>query len=176
MNTVMPICPICQRQYSLQVVPLVLQPCGHSVCQQCFEECVNRNLSECSLCRRYVRHHTVNFSLKEMCKDDKEGWKKELCDLLSPAMVGSSVDISDKLKQVAPLLALKAHSEHNIGCFREVLVHMVQNMLPIDIYKWIEVLNFPNENDLNSLVAQLICDKHFLLRHEALWVLELGAK
>jgi len=172
----MPICPICQKQYSLKVVPLVLQPCGHSVCQLCFDECSDRNIDHCSLCRQLVRAHTVNFSLQEMCQEDELGWKSDLCDLLSPALVGHRFTISDGLKPVAPLLALKAHGEHDIHCFREVFVHMIQEMSPSTIYQWIEVLNFRNKHALNDLVTQLVCDKHFLLRHDALWVLELGAK
>ena len=38
-------CPICWREYSLQIVPVCLG-CGHSCCQECAGE-----IRSCSLCR-----------------------------------------------------------------------------------------------------------------------------
>ena len=75
---VLPICPICQKQYSLQTLPIVLVPCGHGVCESCQDECNRREILECSLCRELVASWTPNYDLRAMVKQEEVDWKEKV--------------------------------------------------------------------------------------------------
>ena len=53
-------CPICWRQFSLEVVPTCL-PCGHSFCTSCSSE-----VFRCGICRQRLpknHQHRTNYAL-----------------------------------------------------------------------------------------------------------------
>tara|TARA_B110001452_G_scaffold162549_1_gene135287 strand:+ start:956 stop:1474 length:519 start_codon:yes stop_codon:yes gene_type:complete len=169
---VLPICPICQKQYSNQTLPLILVPCGHGVCESCQDECVQREIVECSLCRKLVASWIPNYDIRGMVKDDDSRWKEELMASIH-FLAGEDIDIDDDLKTVAPLLILKAKNIQSTRRFERVFSELVKVMEPNDIFDWIMVLNFNNEKELLPTVNKLIDDKNFLESKKALWVLKL---
>jgi len=169
---VLPICPICQKQYSLQTLPIVLVPCGHGVCESCQDECNRREILECSLCRELVASWTPNYDLRAMVKQEEVDWKEKLMSSMD-FLAGEEIEIDDELKEVAPLLMLKAKNTQSIIRQRRVIAEMARCMDPNDIFEWISVLQFSNEKDLLPVVSKLIDDKIFLESKKALWVLKL---
>lgn len=169
---VLPVCPICQKQYSLQTLPLVLVPCGHGVCQTCQEECNRREILDCSLCRELVASWTPNYDLRSMVKREEVEWKENLMSSMD-FLAGEDIEIDDDLEAVAPLLMLKAKNTQSMVRLRRVIAEMVKVMEPNDIFDWISVLQFSNEKDLLPAVNKLIDDKIFLESKKALWVLKL---
>lgn len=60
MNRVSETCPVCWREYALDLAP-ISAPCGHSVCAEC-----STNLRNCPLCRKRLQpaaQRPTNYSL-----------------------------------------------------------------------------------------------------------------
>ena len=169
----LPICPICHIQYSLSTKPLVLQPCGHGVCLNCFLKCNERDINTCSICREVVVSHKPNYELMQMCQPPATNWKFRLQNAVAPLLTGVDFVINDSLEAVAPLIILKAHGIISVYDFRKVIADLVICMSPADLYRWIEVLQFDNETELLGMAHQMVSDQRFLQVQRALWVLEL---
>lgn len=169
---VLPICPVCQKQYSNSVKPIVLHPCGHGICESCQDKCEERGLIRCSICRELVTTVAPNYDLRGMCKDEDIPWKQRLISKLDH-LAGEEIEIDDSLEMVAPLIELKASNTQSMRKFRKTIAELVQNMESIDIFDWIHVLQFGNERELVLMTSKMIDDKNFLESKNALWVLKL---
>ena len=169
---VLPICPVCHKQYSNTVKPVVLHPCGHGICESCQQKCEERGLIHCSICRELVTTTVSNYDLRGMCKDEDIPWKQKLTSSMN-FLAGEEIELDDSLEVVAPLLELKALNVQSMRKFRSVIAELVQKMEPVDIFDWIHVLQFGNERDLVIMTSKMIDDKIFLESKNALWVLKL---
>lgn len=165
-----PVCPICQKQYSTTVRPMLQHPCGHGICESCQNMCVERHLTSCSICRGFVTVVTPNYDLRGMCKDEEVPWKQKL---LSSMEFLDDLEIDDCLEHAAPLIELKARNVQGMRQFRQVMSVLVQKMSASDIFDWISVLRFGNERELIMMTSKMIDDKLFLETQKALWVFRL---
>ena len=169
---VLPICPICQKQYSLQTKPLTLVPCGHGVCEECQAECVHREILDCSLCRKLVASWVPNYDLRAMLQPVQCEWKENLMSAMD-FLAGQDIEIDDSLEVVAPLLMLKARNIQSTDTFKQVLSKLVNVVEPVDLFEWVSVLQFNNEKQLIPAIGKMLDDKQFLESRKALWVLQL---
>ena len=96
--TVTPICPVCRKNYSDKVKPMVLQPCGHGICNICLstmKDYVEEDLDDngnpvlgesrikCPTCRITIVHERPNYDLREITAnvniDHLDGyWEKQI--------------------------------------------------------------------------------------------------
>ena len=170
----LPLCPICQKQYSNTVRPMLQHPCGHGICESCQIMSDERHLTTCSICRGLVTVVTPNYDLRGMCKDDEVPWKQKLIDSMEfLAEDCEEIVIDDCLENVAPLIVLKAKNVQGMRQFRQVMSVLVQTMSTSDIFDWISVLRFDNERELIMMTSKMIDDKLFLDTQKALWVFRM---
>lgn len=179
---VWPTCPICLKRYgSEKVVPLLLYPCGHGVCEECFEACQDHggaSALSCSVCRRDVEHHSVNYDLRNAVTDD-DRYDMSACEdafmsyvsLSFPA--GHEVRIDDALAPWLPLIVFRLTDSVNIDRLKSILCKLTLEKSIMDVYHWIEVLDF--SADLEARIFRIVrwmqksmrfldADHHWLLR------------
>ena len=62
-------CPVCFQNYSENVVPVVLNACGHTVCRRCLQQIINTttlgHISRCPTCRAGIDNNgfVTNWAL-----------------------------------------------------------------------------------------------------------------
>jgi len=170
----LPLCPVCQHSYDLIRTPRSIHPCGHGICESCYDQYVSRGGDTCPICRVEIKSTSVNYDLREMCKPSEVGWKRDLMRLVGRWLPGKDIVISERFKVVAPLIVLRC--EWTTGSLKQarlVLVNMLNEMSLSNVLHWITVLNFqPNvEADLLQHVSTLLHHKHFLGDDD--WILHL---
>lgn len=122
-NTVVvtPICPICQKNYSENVEPMTLQPCGHGICKKCLRalkqhaddqfdddgEVVPR---KCPQCRGEIIDDTPNYDLRDITQNVRVNnrlgyWEKQILDL--SCMSGRKIFFSDQLKPYSKIICVR---------------------------------------------------------------------
>lgn len=154
---VWPTCPICLKRYgSDKVVPLLLYPCGHGVCEECFEACREHSGSapvSCSVCRCAVEHHSVNYDLRNAVTDDErcdmddcENAFMSFVSMSFPA--GHEVNLDDELTPWLPLIVYRLMDSVNVSRLKSILCKLTLEKSIIDVYHWIEVLDFPADDEV----------------------------
>ena len=170
----LPLCPVCQNSYDLVRTPRSIHPCGHGICDSCYDQYVSRGGDTCPICRVHIKSTSVNYDLREMCKPPEIAWKRDLMRLVGRWMPGKDIIISDRFEVVAPLIVLRC--EWTIGSFkraRRVLVDMISALPLKDVLQWVTALNFEP-----SVEAELLQHVSTLIPHKTLlgeddWILQL---
>ena len=170
----LPLCPVCQNSYDMIRSPRSIHPCGHGICDICYDKYVSRGGETCPICRTAITSTSVNYDLRSMCKPSENGWKRDLMRLTGKWMPGKDIIISDRFEIVAPLIVLRC--EWTIGSLkkaRRILVELIRELTLRDVLHWVTVLNFDPaiEAQLLEHVSTLMNHKHFL--KEDTWLLEL---
>ena len=171
----LPLCPVCQNSYDTRRQPRSLQPCGHGICDLCFDQYVSRGGETCPMCRVDIVGSAINYDLRSMCKPPETGWKQDLLRLLGRHLPGKEVEVSDRFKNVAPLIRLRC--EWCLGSLKEaraVLVSMVLKMPVPEVLHWITVLNFDSDIEARLLEHVSTLLDHTAFLKEDTWLLELS--
>ena len=102
-----PPCPICLKNYSSTVIPKILYPCGHGMCNKCLsdfkahEEEVNGNIDEvqCPQCRGIIIQDFENYDLQHITNNvdlnSMPYWSKRLLEAVDTR--GAVIDIDEKV-------------------------------------------------------------------------------
>lgn len=170
----LPLCPVCQNSYDTVRSPRSIHPCGHGICDLCFDQYISRGGETCPICRTDIASTSVNYDLRSMCKPPEEDWKRNLTRLAGKWMPGKDIIISERLEIVAPLIMLRC--EWTIGSLkkaRRVLVNLIKDLPLRDVLHWVTVLNFEPSVEAHLLehVSTLMHHKEFL--NQDTWLLEL---
>ena len=165
-----PRCQICHQQYSAQRVPFILQPCSHGMCKPCADEyIVVRGSTSCPTCRQTILRHSVNYDLKQMCTETLDDWKKEFINTLGNKK-GVRISIDDIILPAVPLIMCRLDS--NRSSLHDAIVSLVRNADPDDVYRWVDVLQFPQDWDVETLCTKMLRHHEFLDKQSAGWLLE----
>ena len=108
---VLPKCPICLNRYSLEKKPMTLQPCGHSLCQDCLDE--YRSKSDegeeitCPKCREIIIEEKPSYDMIDLMPDEYETriWSQKLVDNFE--RVGITVNVTPKIEIMSKLLTTR---------------------------------------------------------------------
>lgn len=123
--TITPICPVCRKNYSDKVKPMVLQPCGHGICSICLttlKEYVTQEVDEngnptleetpakCPTCRQSIVHHRPNFDLREITRnvnmDHVSGyWEKQIIQMCE--LKGVRIKFSKAVRKYAKPICMR---------------------------------------------------------------------
>lgn len=132
-NTIVvtPVCPICQKNYSETVHPMVLQPCGHGLCKICllslrehsenqYDEDGEEICAKCPQCREEIIEEKPNYDLREITQNVRVNnrlgyWEKQILDL--SCMSGRKIFFSEELKPYSKIICVRL-------AFDEVFVNM----------------------------------------------------
>ena len=102
-----PTCPICIKNYSSIVIPQILYPCGHGICQKCFDDFKtyefeeNGNVDElkCPQCRQIIIQSFENYDLQHITNNvdlnSMPYWSKRLLEAVDTR--GAVINIDEKL-------------------------------------------------------------------------------
>ena len=165
-----PRCQICHQQYSAQRIPYILQPCSHGLCKKCVNEyIVVRGSTSCPTCRQTIIRHTVNYDLKEMCTETLEDWKSDFIASLGNKK-GVRVSMDDAILPAVPLIMCRL--DNNRTNLHSAIVSLVRNADPDDVYRWIDVLQFPMDWDVENRSTKMLRYHEFLDKQSAGWLLE----
>jgi hypothetical protein len=122
-NTIVvtPLCPICQKNYSENVEPMILQPCCHGLCKICLRTLKNHANDQfddvgevvcpkCPICRGEILEDHPNYDLREITENirvnDRLGyWEKQILDL--SCMSGRKIFFSDQLKPYSKIICIR---------------------------------------------------------------------
>ena len=178
---VWPTCPICLKRYGgEQNIPVTLQPCGHGMCQKCFVTYRTiHNGTECSVCRRQIIGHSINYDLKNACSHGALGdlniWKDKLVSFASLILpVGEQIHIDDEMEEWVPLIVYKLTESDNIKTLRSIICELfAHNTAPI-IMKWVSILNFTTKTEaqIYKIILWLEESRDYLGHHQY-WLLKL---
>ena len=100
-----PTCSVCYKNYSENVIPVTLQPCGHGNCSECANRIIESDNPSCPLCRASVVKHVPNYDLIEITekvKLDTSFWGRRLMETVS--IPGQTIEISEKIKPFCKIL------------------------------------------------------------------------
>jgi len=163
-------CQICQNVYTSQRLPYILQPCSHGMCSKCVDEyIVKRSGSNCPTCRQTIIRHTLNFDLKDTICVNLEQWKKEFLNLLRKDS-NVKITLTDEILPAVPLIMCRL--ENRRSDIHTALVTLVRNCSHEDVYRWIDVLQFPNDWDVELTINKMLRHYEFLEGKNADWLLE----
>lgn len=163
-------CQICQCVYNAQRLPYILQPCSHGLCSDCVEEyIVKRNGSDCPTCRQTIIRHTLNFDLKDTICVNLDNWKREFIRLLGKDSK-TRVTLSDEILPAVPLIMCRLENKRND--LHSAIVTLVRNCTSEDVYRWVEVLQFPNDWEVELSTTKMLRHYDFLDAKNADWLLE----
>ena len=102
-----PTCPICIKNYSCTIIPKVLYPCGHGICNKCLidykdhteENGNNINELKCPQCREVIVQEFENYDLQHITNNVNLNalsyWSKRLLEAVE--VRGVTVHIDDKI-------------------------------------------------------------------------------
>lgn len=172
----LPLCPVCQNSYDTEHSPRSIHPCGHGICELCFDKYVSRGGETCPICRVHITSTSVNYDLRAMCKSPETGWRRDMARIVGRYLPGKDIVISERFCKVTPLIKLRC--DWCIGSLkkaRAILVDLLAELPLADVLHWITVLNFDP-----SVEAQLIEHVSTLMRHKEFlgnedeWLLKLS--
>jgi len=102
-----PVCPICLKNYNCKVVPKILYPCGHGMCNKCLHDFRAHAMDtdgtidelKCPTCREIIVHDFENYDLQGITSDVDHStmpyWSKRLLEAIDTR--GEIVDIDEKV-------------------------------------------------------------------------------
>ena len=102
-----PTCPICLKNYTFNVVPKILYPCGHGICNKCLIEFKEHEQDEhgsideikCPQCREVIVQDFENYDLQHITNNVEFNsmpyWSRRLLEAVDTR--GAIVDIDEKL-------------------------------------------------------------------------------
>ena len=166
----LPRCQICHNRYSLDLVPYILQPCSHGMCQQCINDyIVVRSSTTCPTCRTTILRHSVNYDLKDMCQAPLEGWREEFMTRLSkhPEI---HITLDDVIMPAIPLILCRLENDRT-GLYK-ALVTLVRNTPGDEAFRWVDILGFPDAWEADIKIGKLSRHFDFLEKKNADWLLE----
>ena len=74
-------CPICMELMGTQEnVPIVLSPCGHSICGACYANLLKYSNRSCPICRAQIREGTPSQIIKHLVSAIHEGCNETKCE------------------------------------------------------------------------------------------------
>lgn len=194
----LPKCPVCLQRYSVDVKPMIVQPCCHGICEECMERC--RELSEdetrCPKCREVIIEEKPNYDMIDMLPEEYETrlWAQKLVDSMEHA--GISVPVTPKIEILSKLLVTRILNDDTIQTLGSKMkqewsendVHLVRelkqefndciNVLDMDFQeasRWIQVMNLPPsfENYFMTQIITMFENRRFLQPLDAVWLLDL---
>lgn len=164
-------CQICHLKYDLVRVPYVLQPCGHGLCKFCVEEYITvRGSSTCPSCRTNIETYTVNYDLKDLCSAPVEGWRQKFLECLALKKKDIHITVDDSILAAVPLIMCKLEGKRDT--LHEAMITLVRHSSADDVYRWVDILEFPESWELELKVGKLIRQHEFLDKKKASWLLE----
>jgi len=128
-----------------------------------------RGSTSCPTCRQTIIRHTVNYDLKEMCTETLEDWKSDFIASLGNKK-GVRVSIDDAILPAVPLIMCRL--DNNRTNLHSAIVSLVRNADPDDVYRWIDVLQFPMDWDVENRSTKMLRYHEFLDKQSAGWLLE----
>lgn len=179
------VCPVCLKEYSEEVQPHMLFPCGHGLCGVCLELVREHHSNKCPLCRVDIAADCPNYDFRALLQSNAEGasvsdvaWKSELLESIS-RHTSQRVVIHDSLEHVSPLLVFWCHwrgpdvDRLDLLAFRSVIARLVLHKTPTEIYDWLGVLRLDMTPALMHAAQELMSARRFLETQDALWVLSM---
>ena len=198
---VTPSCPICHRQYTHRVKPIIMQPCGHGVCATCSEKleihATLDNPALCPLCRHTIEAVKPNWDLREITNnvntDMKYGfWEKQIRNM--HVFNGKNIDFSKEMRHYAKAICVRltyddvfvkmkapssawSNSEiAAISAMKNALTDCaLQSGDSVDIViMWVGTLSFPStiEDYMIRFCLKWFESKEFLEQLNGVWLLE----
>ena len=125
-----PICPVCRKNYSDKVKPMIMQPCGHGICSICLNTLkdyvtpdiddrgnpiVGETPAKCPSCRKPIISETPNYDLREITAnvnlDHVSGyWEKQIAQMCE--LKGIQIKFSRFVRKYAkPICMRMAYNE-----------------------------------------------------------------
>lgn len=169
-----PKCPICFHNYSADIKPKVLYPCGHGICQKCLESFRNHEETEgneeicCPICRETIVQEFNNYDLLSITDNVQNKnlsyWCKRLLEHVD--LEGWEIQMHPKIEQFAKVICSRiAYStlfddmeekgrEYwstddlvSFKAFKRSFVHTLnENNIPSsDAISWLRVLHLPHK-------------------------------
>jgi hypothetical protein len=130
---------------------------------------VKRSGSDCPTCRQTITRHTVNYDLKDTICVNLDKWKQEFMRFLCKD-VKTRVTLTDDILPVVPLIMCRL--ENSKVNLYPAMVTLVRNCDNDDVYRWVEVLQFPRNWDVEMSINKMLRDYEFLESKNADWLLE----
>ena len=102
-----PTCPICLRNYSCIIIPKILYPCGHGMCNKCivdYREHMEENENDvnelkCPQCREIIVQEFENYDLQHITNNVSLNtlsyWSKRLVQAIDTR--GITINIDEKM-------------------------------------------------------------------------------
>ena len=170
MSIVLPLCPICHKMYSSEVLPYIIQPCCHGCCFSCLEEYMeNHDGKTCPTCRGEICDISPNYDLREICNGlSIPKWSEKLARLIPTGIV---VDF-ESIEDVSELIYLRLSDADSFLVKKCITRYLTQHPFEF-VLKWVLALNFENETEYISFAAKQHENYLFLDSHSASWILSL---
>ena len=111
---VTPTCPICHKNYSNRVEPVVIHPCGHGVCAECMDaledNVTDGNFPLCPLCRQPALSNGPNYDLREVTSNvspyERCGfWEKQICNMRK--LQGRKISFAREMRLYAKAICVR---------------------------------------------------------------------
>jgi len=189
---VLPKCPVCWNRYSKINKPLVLQPCGHGICETCMAK--YRSDEEevtCPKCREVVIEEKPNFDLLDCIPEEEpDTWCQQLIEFHKKS--GVTVHVDKKVHIMAKVLVKRIEHAHEIEKSstewtdgeRRIIGDMMTDfcdciislqMRFTEAMQWIQVMSLPTEFEtfFTHKVVKMYENKDFLKTMDAEWLMEL---
>lgn len=189
---VLPKCPICWNRYSKLQKPLVLQPCGHGVCEVCMSKCRSEETEiVCPKCREVVIEEKPNYDLLETIPEEEpDVWVQQLLDFYKNS--GVTVHVDKRVHIMAKVLVKRIEHANEIekmsaewSTNEKIIVGklvtdfcdcvLCLNMRFTEAMRWIQVMSLPKdfESFFTHKVVEMYENKDFLKTMNAEWLMEL---
>ena len=181
MTTILPLCPICHKMYSIEVSPIIIQPCGHGTCSECISHYIDQHDGKtCPTCRADIIDVTPNYDLREMCVEvTTPNWAEKILRII-PA--GSIIDFTENLRDMSQLIYYRLRNKYILEDDLNVILNMkncimrlVQQKSYEYILRWILALNF--EDRVEKILIDHLAKQHdsykFLKEENAEWLMSM---
>lgn len=186
-----PTCSICYKNYSKQVVPTMMQPCGHGNCSDCINRIMEADNPTCPLCRTQITKVVPNYDLIEITENitlDTTFWGRRLMEIV--AMPGQTIEVSEEIKPLCKMLCyrialtdtfkkiketMNMEQTEEVNKFKAIITKCLYKA-DIDIhdaFMWLKVLKLPI--CVHSFLIEELSEwyeiKYFLEKQNASWII-----